>query len=61
MPRLQLPETARAHVPEVVARFLEYLRESGRVGEGDDWAAQVRVIAPVVPGAAQAGGRRQRA
>ncbi len=45
MPRLKLPDEARAHAPEVVARFLEYLRESGRVGEGDDWAAQVRVIA----------------
>lgn len=44
MPRLSLPEEARPHVPEVVARFLEYLRESGRSGEGDDWGAQVRVI-----------------
>lgn len=44
MPRLALPEEARPHVPEVVARFLEYLQESGRVGEGSDWAAQVRVI-----------------
>ena len=44
MPRLSLPDEARGHVPEVVARFLEYLRETGRVGEGDDWGAQVRVI-----------------
>ncbi len=44
MPRLKLPDPARPHVPEVVATFLEYLRETGRVGEGDDWAAQVRVI-----------------
>lgn len=44
MPRLALPEAARAQVPEVIARFLEYLREGGRVGEGADWAAQVRVI-----------------
>src|SRR6476646_10158241 len=44
MPRLTLPEPARVHVPEVIALFLEYLRETGRVGEGDDWAAQVRVI-----------------
>jgi uncharacterized protein YecA (UPF0149 family) len=44
MPRLALPEDVRPHVPEVVARFLEYLRESGRVAEGSDWAAQVRVI-----------------
>jgi hypothetical protein len=44
MPRLNLPASARPHVPEVIARFLEYLQESGRVGEGDEWAAQVRVI-----------------
>ena len=44
MPRLVLPESVRPQVPEVIALFLEYLRESGRVGEGDDWAAQVRVI-----------------
>ena len=49
MPRLSLPDPARAHVPEVVARFFEYLRESGRVGEGDDWAAQVRVIGRSFP------------
>ena len=45
MPRLSLPDAARAEVPEVIARFLEYLQESGRGGEGSDWAAQVRVIA----------------
>jgi uncharacterized protein YecA (UPF0149 family) len=45
MPRLALPDAARRHAPEVVARFLEYLREGGRLAEGDDWAAQVRVIA----------------
>lgn len=45
MPRLTLPDDARPHVPEVIARFLEFLLESGRVGEGADWAAQVRVIA----------------
>lgn len=44
MPRLGLPDEARPMVPEVIARFLEYLRESGRVGEGSDWAAQVRAI-----------------
>jgi hypothetical protein len=44
MPRLRLPEAARPHVPEVIARFLEYLQTSGRVGEGSDWAAQIRVI-----------------
>jgi hypothetical protein len=44
MPRLKLPEAVRPQVPEVVARFLEYLQDSGRVGEGSDWAAQIRVI-----------------
>ncbi len=44
MPHLTLPESVRPMVPEVIARFLEYLRESGRLGEGDDWAAQVRII-----------------
>lgn len=42
LPRLKMPENAKAHVPEVVARFLEYLRASGRVGEGDEWAEEVR-------------------
>jgi hypothetical protein len=42
VPRLPLPESARAHAPEVVARFFEYLRETGRLGEGDEWAEQVR-------------------
>ena len=45
LPRLVLPDPARPHAPEVVARFLEYLQESGRLGEGDDWAAQIRIIA----------------
>jgi uncharacterized protein YecA (UPF0149 family) len=45
LPRLALPETARPHVPEVVARFFEYLRETGRLAEGDEFAARVRVIA----------------
>jgi len=46
MPRLSLPDPARPHVPEVIARFLEYLRDGGRIGDGDDWAAQIRVINP---------------
>ena len=45
MPRLSLPDDARPHIPEVVATFFEYLRDGGRLGEGSDWAAQVRVIA----------------
>ncbi|WP_406697311.1 SEC-C metal-binding domain-containing protein [Singulisphaera sp. Ch08] len=45
MPRLVLPDDARPLAPEVIAQFLEYLRDTGRVGEGADWAAQIRVIA----------------
>ena len=45
LPHLSLPDPARASAPEIIALFLEYLRESGRLGEGDDWAAQIRVIA----------------
>lgn len=44
MPRLALPDEARPHVPEVVATFFEYLRDGGRLGEGADWALQVRII-----------------
>ena len=44
MPRLGLADEARPHIPEVIARFLEYLQETGRLGEGDDWAAQLRII-----------------
>jgi len=45
LPRMTLPEAARPHSPEVVAKFLEYLQETGRSGDGFDWAAQIRVIA----------------
>ena len=45
LPRLALPDEARPHAPEVVAAFLEYLRDGGRVGEGSEWAAEIRVIA----------------
>lgn len=45
MPRLALPEAARPHAPEVIARFFEYLGESGRIADGDDLAARIRVIA----------------
>jgi hypothetical protein len=44
MPRLSLDDEARPHVPEVIATFFEYLRDDGRLGEGADWAAQVRII-----------------
>jgi len=45
MPRLALPDPARPLVPEVIIQFLEYLQESGRLGEAEDWASQIRVIA----------------
>ncbi|MDB5353130.1 MAG: motif domain protein [Planctomycetota bacterium] len=44
MPRLALPHAARAQVPEVIARFFESLQDAGRLGDGDDWAAQIRII-----------------
>ena len=45
LPRLALPDAARPDAPEVIARFFEYLRESGRLADGDSWAAEIRVIA----------------
>ncbi len=42
MPRLRLPDAAKGQVPEVVALFLEYLQETGRLGEGDEWAGEIR-------------------
>ncbi|MFO0909362.1 MAG: SEC-C metal-binding domain-containing protein [Isosphaeraceae bacterium] len=44
LPRLNLPDPVRSQVPEVLARFFEYLRETGRLGEGDEWAARLRVL-----------------
>ena len=44
MPRLVLDDEARGYVPEVIATFFEYLRDDGRLGDGADWAAQVRII-----------------
>ncbi len=44
MPRLSLPDAARQHIPEVIARFFESLQDAGRLGEGDDWAAQIRIL-----------------
>ncbi len=44
MPRLALDDEVRRQIPEVIARFFEYLQEEGKLGEGNDWAAQVRVI-----------------
>jgi len=47
MLRLALPDPVRKQVPEVIATFLEYLQESGRVGEGSAWASEIRELAPL--------------
>ena len=44
MTRLKLDDAVRVHVPDVIAAFFDYLQESGKHGDGSDWAAQVRVI-----------------
>ena len=54
MPRLNLRPEAKPHAPEVVARFYEYLEETGRLAGGEELAAQVRAYAdrpPRKPGA----------
>jgi hypothetical protein len=45
MPRLVLDDEIRVHIPEVIATFFEYLGDDGRLGQGADWAAQIRIIA----------------
>ena len=42
MPGLGLPDRVRPHVTEVVATFLEYLQESGRLADGSALAARAR-------------------
>jgi hypothetical protein len=42
MPRLNLRPEAKPHVSEVVARFFEYLEETGRLAGGEGLAAQIR-------------------
>ncbi|WP_435019578.1 SEC-C metal-binding domain-containing protein [Tundrisphaera sp. TA3] len=44
MTRLKLDAEVRAQVPEVIAAFFDHLQEAGKLGEGSDWAAQIRVI-----------------
>lgn len=44
MPRLAMPDEARPHAPEVIASFLEWLRDAGRVGEGSEWASRIRIL-----------------
>lgn len=45
MPRLVLPDEVRGEVPDVIARFFEYLTETGRLAEGEEFAARIRVLA----------------
>ena len=50
LPRLTVTPTVRADIPEVVARFFEYLQDGGRLGDGHAWAEQVRRLeVPAVP------------
>ena len=44
MPRLSLDDHVRPQIPDVVATFLEFLQDEGKLGDGNDWAAQVRII-----------------
>jgi len=44
MPYLKLASAARPLVPDVIAGFFEYCRDQGRLGDGDDWARQIRII-----------------
>ena len=45
LPRLNLSPSVRGDLPEVIARFFEFLQDGGRLGEGYAWAEQVRVLA----------------
>ena len=48
--RLTLGPSVRGDIPEVVARFFEFLQDGGRLGEGYTWAEQVRSLeVPATP------------
>ena len=50
LPRLNFFPSVRADVPEVIARFFEFLQDGGRLGEGYFWAEQVRALeVPATP------------
>ena len=50
LPRLTLSPAVRADVPEVVARFFEFLQDGGRLGDGYAWAERVRpLVVPSTP------------
>ena len=42
MTRLALLDAGRTDVPEVIGRFFEYLQESGKIADGEEWAGQIR-------------------
>ena len=44
LPRLSLAPSVRDDIPEVVARFFEFLQDGGRLGEGYAGAEQVRLL-----------------
>jgi hypothetical protein len=46
LPTLNLPEQTRAAVPEIVRTFLEWLQDSGRLGEGYSLGLFVGALAP---------------
>ena len=50
LPRLSLPAAAKPHAAEVVAKFLEYLQETGRVAEGNQIADEIREVAKLPAG-----------
>ena len=53
LPRLSLPDAAKPHAAEVVAVFLEYLQETGRLAAGNESAARIRSLAMSPPGRAR--------
>ena len=46
MPALDLPPETRAAVPEIVRSFLEWLQDSGRLGDGRSLGLLVGALAP---------------
>ena len=42
--RLVMTPSVREDVPEVIARFFEFLQDGGRIGDGYAWAEQVRAL-----------------
>ncbi len=46
MPALDLPAAVREAVPEIVRSFLEWLQDSGRLGDGRSLALFVSALAP---------------